>query len=343
MILAGIALAAALAPACGTRAGTPANYVFFSRDHEDITNLSFTRNPGVAGAQLTYFWKELEPAPGRYNFDDIEKRLTQLSAYGKRLWIQFQDVTFSSSIPTPEYLQRDTAYHGGIARKMESDDSGKVHFGGWVARRWDPKVRERIALLMTALAARFDGRIEGINFAESSVGFEAAGTVPPGFTAESYLNGVRQIAASAHAAFKKSCVVTYANFMPGGVATLRALYAAADSIGFGVGGPDILPFRPFQRSNSLGLIPRRAPHVVGAMAVQDGNLADRDRRSGARANAEYLHAFAKDSLRLDYVFWGTEEPYYHQEVLPLLNRLSGSPSGRPGPRERREPRTPRDP
>ena len=31
-----------------------------------------------------------------------------------------------------------------------------------------------------------------------------------------------------------------------------------------------------------------------------------------------LAAFARDSLRLDYIFWGTEEPYLSRDILPWL-------------------------
>ncbi len=34
-----------------------------------------------------------------------------------------------------------------------------------------------------------------------------------------------------------------------------------------------------------------------------------------------LYRFAQDHLRLDYVFWGTQEPYYSDEILPYLRNL----------------------
>lgn len=57
------------------------------------------------------------------------------------------------------------------------------------------------------------------------------------------------------------------------------------------------------------------------MAVQDGNLADRDRRTGQRITVPELYTFAVTRLRLDYIFWGTEEPYYTEDVLPFLRGL----------------------
>lgn len=37
-----------------------------------------------------------------------------------------------------------------------------------------------------------------------------------------------------------------------------------------------------------------------------------------------LYAFATARLRLDYIFWGTEEPYYSREILPYLAGVGSS-------------------
>lgn len=86
----------------------------------------------------------------------------------------------------------------------------------------------------------------------------------------------------------------------------------------GVGGPDLLPHRRGQRNHSYPLIARRPSHVVAGSAVQDGNLAEINPATGARVTARELLAFGRDTLRLSYIFWGTEEPYYSEQVLPIL-------------------------
>jgi hypothetical protein len=57
------------------------------------------------------------------------------------------------------------------------------------------------------------------------------------------------------------------------------------------------------------------------MAIQDGNLADVDRQTGKRVTVEELAAYARNPLHLDYLFWGTEEPYWSEEVVPYLRSL----------------------
>ena len=46
-------------------------------------------------------------------------------------------------------------------------------------------------------------------------------------------------------------------------------------------------------------------------SVQDGNHAERITVAG-------LMEYATQTLRLDSIFWGTEEPYYTSDVLPFL-------------------------
>ncbi len=326
-----LAINVALPATCGTadhaRDVTPHNYVFFRRDHARIADSAFLSDPNLIGAQLAFTWRELEPARDRYDLSGIGERLTFLQRHGKRLFVQLQDVSFGETVLTPDYLRTDTAFHGGSARKYERGADGRMRFDGWVARRWDPAVRARFIRLLDAIGREFDGAIEGLVIPETAVGFDDPAQVPSGFSPESYAEGMGAILTAARAAFQRSCVVLYANFMPGETLPssdrgyLSGLHAQAAAIGAGVGGPDILPFRPFQRSHGLGLIERRATGVIGAMAVQDGNLADRDRQSGERISVAALYEFATARLRLNYIFWGTEEPYFTSEVLPFLRAL----------------------
>jgi hypothetical protein len=306
--------------------GTPLHYVFFSRDHDRIAETSFLQHEGIAGAQLTYTWRELEPERDRYELQPLRDRLAFLERHGKRLIVQLQDVSFSDRVLVPEYLRTDTTFHGGAARKYEGVDSA-ARFDGWVARRWDPAVRGRFIKLLEVLGKEFDGRMAGLVIPETAVGFHDPKLHPPGFTYEEYAAGIREMMSGARRAFPRSHVIIYANFMPGewlpgnDKGYLRSVYAHAHSIGAGVGGPDILPHRRWQLRHSYPLIAARPPGVVAAVAVQDGNLAEKNPATGERVTVAELYRFAKDYLRLDYIFWGTEEPYYSTEIIPFLRDL----------------------
>lgn len=303
----------------------PRNFVFFGRDHERVLESTYLSNPQIDGVQLTYTWRELEPERDQYDFGPIREQLAFLQRHGKRLFIQLADVTFSERLPVPEYLLSDPAFHGGAARKYEGDEGA---FDGWVARRWDPAVRARFARLLEALAREFDGVIEGVNLPETAIGFESPAFHPLGFTFDAYAEGVRGILTDARGAFKHSRVIVYANFMPGeSLPTidrgyLRSIYSLAEIIGAGVGGPDLLPYREAQQANSLPLIAKRGSGVIAGLAVQDGNLADVDPTTGMPATVDALYHYAVDTLRLDYIFWGGEEPFFTRDILPYLRGLS---------------------
>lgn len=309
----------------------PANYVFFRRDRKRTAEPTFLSNERLVGAQLTFTWRELEPERDRYNFDALRDQLAFLQKHGKRLVIQLQDDSFSDSVLVPKYLISDTSFHGGVAREYEGDDEANAKFVGWAARRWDPAVRARFAKLVEALGREFDGRMEGIVLPETAIGMNVESLRPTDFTFDGYTRGIQEITTSMRRAFPHSCVIIYGNFMPGewlpgdDKGYLRAVYQHAESVGAGVGGPDLLPHARGQRNHSYPLIAARRAGTIAGVAVQDGNLAARNPQSGSPVTVQELYQFAKDELRLDIIFWGTEEPYYSRDVLPFLSRLPRNP------------------
>jgi hypothetical protein len=326
---------AAFVLVCGSPAvaQTTRHYIFFEFDRHRIQEIGFLEHPNIEGAQLKYSWRELEPGPGEYDFSSIQADLEFLKAHGKRLFVQLQEVSFVDTIVNvPDYLVEDPAFGGGADRTYYSktDDGENLVHEGWLARRWDPAVRERLGLLLDALGREFDGRIEGLNFAESSIGFGAPRMVPADFTPAVYRDAILEIMTRAGTAFDESAVIEYANFMPGESLPeddrgyLRSVYTHAESIGVGVGGPDLLPYRWYQQQHSLPLIRDRPDGVVAGVAVQFGNYEFQHRRTGHRITVPELHAYARDELHLDYLFWSTEEPFYTRDVLPYL-RMPGTP------------------
>jgi hypothetical protein len=322
--------------ACGTTpetqdVETPKNFIYFGVERSRISETGFLETETIIGAQLKYRWPELEPERDRYDLGPILEDLAFLEQHGKALFVQLQDVSFEEGIVNvPDYLRSDPAFGGGVARQysFEDDDETIPIAEGWVARRWDPAVRARFIKLLQALGHELDGRIEGVSLPETAIGFGESGEFhPPGFTYQSYYEGVKVLMSAAREAFPRSSVILYANFMPGEELPdndrgyLRGVYQHADTIGAGVGGPDLLPHRWFQRVNSYALIQARSPNTVAGVAVQWGNLEDKNPATGERVAVGELYEFARDDLRLDYIFWGTQEPYYSEEILPHLRKL----------------------
>jgi hypothetical protein len=320
-----LALAALIAGARAAQAKPLHHYVYFMHERERIAEASFLQTPAFEGAQIMYVWNDLEPEKGVYDFSSIQKDLDFLSSKGKRLFIQIQDVTFSTTWKfVPAYLLKDPAYHGGADLQY---DRAKPE--GWVARRWDPAVRERFQALLAALGRAFDGKIEGINLPETAVGIGDDGDPTAlGFTPAAYRDGILEDMKALKKAFPKSVALQYANFMPGewlpddDKSYLRSVYLAAERLGVGVGGPDLLPYKRGQMNHAYRFIRESGGAVPVGIAVQDGNYEWINPQTSRKISIRELIAFAHDFLRADYIFWCTEEPGYSKELIPYLTLRS---------------------
>jgi len=282
------------------------------------------------GVQIAYSWRQLEPQKDLYDFSMIKEDIALLKTYRKKLFIQFQDVSFSVKYNhAPKYLLTDTIYHGGANKQYSFKDDSETEYSevGWAVRRWDPNVQQRLHKLYQALGKEFDGIIEGINTEESAIDFGKGPLHPSGFSFQRYRYAVIENMAALKKAFPKSVVIAYLNFMPGGFlpfmdsSYLKAVYNFAWKGNIGVGGPDLLPYKRGQMNNSYGFIRDSYNKVPSGVAVQDGTGDYINPRTNKKINAEEIYRFANEYLHLSYIFWGTEEPFFHNEVIPFLQKL----------------------
>jgi len=281
-----------------------------------------------------YTWRELEPQEDVYDFSTIKGDLAFLAAHGKKLFVQLQDSSFDSSIlNVPRYLLRDPRFHGGAVEEYQVNGTGEAHAkpDGWVARRWDPVVRERFGRLLRVLGKQFDGKVAGINLPETAVDIPESGRLcPAGFTPTRYRDGIVANMRALKESFPRSVTMQYANFMPGEWLPgddhhyLSSVYETARRWGVGVGGPDLLPYRPGQMHHSYPLI--RACHglIPTGIAVQDGNYNAINSRTHKHLTVLQLLDFAENDLKVEYIFWCTQEPYFSQELVPYLESQSRS-------------------
>jgi hypothetical protein len=315
---------------CCARAGGegPHHYVFFNKDRERISDAAFLGTKAFDGAQLKYTWRELERGKDGYDFSDVEHDLMFLNAKGKKLFIQLQDASFDPTvINVPRYLLNDARYNGGADKQYSIPDDDETHAvpEGWVARRWDPAVQERFHKLLLALGKEFDGKVEGINLAETAVSFGESGRLfPKGFTPATYRDAVIANMRALKSAFPKSVALQYANFMPGewlpdrDRSYLRSVYQRAKELKVGVGGPDLLPYKPGQMSHCYPLLRECAGVVPTGIAVQDGNYQHKNPKSEQPVTISELVGFATEYLKVDYIFWCTQEPFYSKNLIPFL-------------------------
>jgi hypothetical protein len=196
-----------------------------------------------------------------------------------------------------------------------------------MARRWDENVRARFKKLLVELGKEFDGKIEGLNLAETAYSIGDTGALfPKGFTFEKYRDGTIDNMQSLREAFPKSVVLIYANFMPGewlpkeNRGYLRAVYDAAKKLKVGVGGPDLLPYKQAQMDNSYPLIRAVSADLRVGVAVQDGDYNHVNPRTNKEVTIADIVRFGKDYLGVDYIFWCTEEPYYSERLIPFMKK-----------------------
>jgi len=318
-----------LSATCPLKPDSIKHFVYFARDRELIHNHPFLKIQRFAGAQIMYSWKQLEPERGKYDFSIITEDYKYLLSYKKKLFIQLQDATFDPKYKgIPEYLLTDE-FDGGSSSQV--NDNGEL--AGWVAKRWNPKVRERFALLLKALGKEFDGKVEGINLQESAIDLQERGTgdkskTDTTFTPGRYAESLKNNMLALKKAFPQSTTMQYSNFMPGewlpkqDKGYLRSIYRYGQEIGVGLGGPDLMIKQKGQLNHTLAMMHEGKFTVPLGIAVQDGNYIGQTGNNDVVNDREnivpLLHAFAMDFLKVKYMFWACQEPYFSEDVIPCF-------------------------
>lgn len=308
---------------CPIRKDSIQHFVYFSRDRELIRSHPFLRHPMFEGAQIMYSWRDLEPKKGKYDFSTLKEDFNYLKKHHKKLFIQLQDVTFNPEWKAfPDYLLT-SEYDGGAVLQYNDDNVPE----GWVVKRWNNKVRERFSLLLQALGKEFDGKIKGINLQETAIGVKDSS-----FSEIAYINGIKENMLALKKAFPSSVTMIYANFIPGewlpenDKGYLRGIYQYGQEIGVGLGGPDLMVKRKGQLNHILAMMHEGHYTVPLGIAIQDGNYigetGDIDQEATKKEHSNIvplLHAFAKDFLKINYMFWVNQEPYFEKDVLSCFS------------------------
>ena len=307
----GVALLLSLVPAV-VQAKPAENFLFMGSGELDQSTALLAR-PDIAGAQVVYTWRQLEPEKGEYDFSAIEADLALTERSGRKLFLQIQDRFFlPKARNVPDYILTEPVYRGGLARQADNPGEGKPMATGWVAKQWHAPVQERFHSLLSALAERFDGRVFGINLPET-----AADLLDPkaeGFSCDAYFKAEMANAAFARTAFRKSHVVQYINFWPcewdNDRKYMSRFFAFAKDNKVGLGGPDIVPYRKGQMKNAypfFNAYKGQLPLVT--MAVQQPTLTYTNPQTGKRFTKSEIEDFADDYLGVDVIFWTTEAPW----------------------------------
>jgi hypothetical protein len=299
----------------------PGHYIIAWPDQSATSVERFLTNPVVRGVKVLYFWRDLEPRKGEYDFSRIEKDLAVVRKHDKQLFIMVYERRWGlkmpaprEKMPVPNYLLDDPIYNGaGLPLSNQR---------GWIARLWHPPVMERLCALVAELGKRFDTEpnFEGINTEETAIGLDER---PEDFTTESQLQAWKSYATALGRAFPHSTKLIFLNWFQR--PEELAKHCAAQGVGFG--GPDIVPFTADRRPASRMPGERAAEPYQGQVPIgRDVQSPDWEPRYGSPTPQE-LFDHAVDELHCNYVFWSqglrTRKDLIPGEILPLLAREKG--------------------
>jgi len=259
----------------------------------------------LVGAKILYLWRDLETAPGTYDFSSIEEDLATLQKSGKRLWIQIEYTQWNGNLKphTPEYMWSDSSF-GGDSRYYGNYERG-VQDGGWYPMFWNSKVRDRLVDLVAALGSRFgnESHIEGIVIGETSA------EVPAGYECSDYLRVFERVAEAAKTAFPRKRVIQMANFACFDVlAYMRWLVDR----GIGLGTPDTFNFKSDLTGGVYPLM------YQSRMSVPMGPDVQWDNYERNNMSVREIRDFAIAEMDPWYLFWQIREPYFTRDVLPAI-------------------------
>jgi hypothetical protein len=219
---------------------------YFATNYSDTPAdvVMLCEQPGVTGVVWRQTWKEVEPAKGTYDFssyDDVLDAINTSANPSCRVWLFIEWKSFAASPiknPCPTYLQ------AGHSAPNANGNGAETCF------MWEPVVYNAYIAMMNAAGAKYDNhpRIEGIIFEESSLSLNGAYSqdVADGgtYTAMAWRDALIKLVDAGAAAFPRSRVMPFLNFIRGGQAYLSDVSDAISAVPNNqacYSGPDLLP------------------------------------------------------------------------------------------------------
>lgn len=298
--------------AAGPEAGTgtikwnPGHYVTFSSDTTDDeidARLEEIRDLPFKGIVVRAFWKQLEPRKDVYNFRRIDRHLNLAASEGKRFFLLLSTRNFRSGVVAPDYL-RAPLFDGGVYQFSSIKGTR-----GENITLWDANVRNRLALLIKALARRYDGHpyFEGIILSETAFGQPVSEISEEKRTA--YYSNLLRIDTATRAAFTRTVVIQFINFPH---QRTGALVENMLNKGIGFGSPDVFLEDEDHEKYVYPYndrVQRRIP--IGMQIESDSYIHRCVDCPFEPAPVKDLYLFARDRLHSNYVFWEyVQEPWY---------------------------------
>ena len=312
----------------------PGNYMMTAGTGKGPTSefAKLANEPDVRGVLQRYWWAQVEPTKGHYDFSAIEADLEMLQRVGKRLIIQIRERTYSGSPDPsgviPDYILSDPEFHGGFAVK----DIGGAGKGGVTPFLWEQPVMDRLIALNQALAKRFDTEpsFEGVWLTDETFGgFKAP---PPGYSRAALAAQIKRQMTAARDAWPHTNIFVGTN---GLVGEIQGIIQHAYETKCGVGGPDVLVNRRKEGDliiqGIVGGVDYRGKTPIG-YAVESGNLGHPRVCGKEDCLPSKLYDHAVNTLGATHIFWlqmdtkrdtATEKYSWNAGILPAIRAKKG--------------------
>ena len=297
----------------------PGNYI--------LVNLAGSKDPGkkfravlqnssFLGIHKRYRWRDLEPQIDKYDFSQIHRDLKWLKRNNKQLIIHLSDtLTGMRAQMVPDYILKDEVYQGGVVPKKKDPSR-------FLTKMWVPAIIDRIVKLQAMLGTAFDKdpNVELFNIEESALGIHCDKVAEYGYSHKYYLEGLKRRMAGAKSAFPNTNVVQYVNYSGcgGGNLIVPTLMEYAKEIGVGLGGPDVKIHSQRLRNVVYPFLCENKQYFPIAYSIQRSNYQQKKPKGKGFYSVKELLEFGKENLCMDYVSWVQRNPYFNNEVLPLL-------------------------
>lgn len=201
----------------------PGHYVLNNLDYTQTGELlsKFADIPSFRGIQKTYYWSEIEPSKGVYDFSAIDKHLAMAKKYGKKLSIvigykymaDYKSVPPKSSLPNYVLNMKPTLVNGLSVPSYFVQDQGvdqnSVYSSGHNANFGHPGTLTAFTNLLKALSKKYDRDIgvSFIQFSETSVSANISQELH-----ENFLNGTISMNQKARSVFLSTPLIQSLNY-----------------------------------------------------------------------------------------------------------------------------------
>jgi len=270
--------------------------------------------PLIRGLARGYSWRVLEMSEGAYDVLGVHGDVVFAAGVGKRLVVVIQTYGTPRYPPVPDYVLGQN-YGGGVYRTRTGNPRAVL---------WNAQVRARLCALFRALGARYDSDPDiaavvgpSLTLGQTIPAINAQPGVEP-FSATAYLASVRAQMQALRRAFPRTVVMQQferpaakePDFWP-------EIAALAKETGVGL----VCTALDTDRFGRLEHGCRMYPGLAGVVPLGAGagmGWCTARRADGSPVTPADFLRFARESLKLNYMFWPLGEPVFSEQVLPAL-------------------------